>query len=56
MTYPPPLASIFLAYQFGKITRKEYEHLMILWTEKHRDKKEAENNLRLGGEQYASKT
>lgn len=45
MTYPPPLVSIFLAYQFGKITREEYEHLMILWTEKRRDKRKLYENL-----------
>lgn len=39
MTYPPPPGALFLAYQFGKITKEEFWYLSQLWVEKHRKEK-----------------
>lgn len=35
MTFPPPPGLIFLAYQFGSITKAEMNYLMKKWREKY---------------------
>ena len=35
MIYPPPPGLVFLAYQFGSITKAELEYMLKLWHEKH---------------------
>lgn len=42
MIYPPPLGLIFLAYQFGSISKAEFEHMIKLWQEKHKPEPQGE--------------
>lgn len=34
MTYPPPPGLVFLAFEYGKITKAEFDHMIKLWKEK----------------------